>query len=387
MIWTLLAQNLVRRPLRTVLTLVGVAISVGFLACLLAFGEGYQKSLRRELDGMGVQLMLVPLGCPYDAAAQALKGKSLDNSLPESALTTARQDPAVAVAAPLFAAALPRPTQGRTDLWVGVDESSLGLRPWWKLTPGSAWFQSAHSVILGAEAAATELRKPGDKLYSPETGETFTVSGVLERSGTSDDSQFFVPLATAQAMFHQEGKLTAIALRLKDPSLVGEASRRLQGVKGAQVVTLTELMGTFLNLMGAARTLLSSVALVAVAVSGLGIFNTMMAAALERRRELAILRALGAGRGTVFALMASESALLALLGGLLGLGLAVMLGPVVERALRPFIPLAPEGGLPTLTLRVAGLCTLLMGTLGLIAGAYPAWCVSRLRPAAALAQE
>ena len=387
MIALLLLRNLLRRPLRTALTLFGVALSVGFLACLLSFGESYQQGLRRELDGMGIQMMLVPLGCPYDAAAQALKGRGLEISLPESALLTARQDPAVAVAAPLFAAALPRPTQGRTDLWVGVDDTSRTLRPWWKLTTGSTWFTGPDSVLLGAEAAATELRQPGQRLYSPETGRTFTVCGVLERSGTSDDSQFFVPLATAQAMFHQPGRLTAVALRLHDPALVEEASRRLQEVKGAQVVTLSEMLGTFLNLMGAARTLLTSVALVAVAVSGLGIFNAMMAAALERTRELAILRALGAGRGSVFALMAAEATLLSVVGGGIGFGLALVLGPLAANTIRPFVPLAPEAGLPPLTLRVVGLCTTMLVGLGLLAGSYPAWRASRLRPAAALARE
>ena len=387
MIVSLIFQNLLRRPLRTMLTVLGVAVSVGFLACLLSFGEGYQRGLSRELDGMGIQMMLVPLGCPYDAAAQALKGRALDTSLPESALTAARNDPAVAVAAPLFAAALPRPKLGRTDLWVGIDDSTRTLRPWWKLTPGSTWLTGPSSVILGAEAALTELRAPGQKLYSPETGRTFTVCGVLERSGTSDDSQFFVPLATAQAMFHQPGRLTAVALRLKDPALVREASRRLQEVKGAQIVTLSELLGTFLNLMGAAKTLLASVALVAVAVSGLGIFNTMMASGLERTRELAILRALGAGRAAVFGLMAGEAALLSLVGGVLGFVLALCLGPLAESAIRPFVPLAPESGLPTLTFGAACLCALLLLGLGLLAGAYPAWRASRLRPAAALALE
>ena len=72
-------------------------------------------------------------------------------------------------------------------------------------------------MILGAEAAATEMRRVGDTLYSPETGRRFRVCGILERSGTSDDSQFFIPLATAQAMFHQPGRVTAVAIRLRDP--------------------------------------------------------------------------------------------------------------------------------------------------------------------------
>src|SRR5262249_5041451 len=159
-----------------------------------------------------MQMMLVPLGCPYDAAARVLKGRDLDVTLPESALTAARSDPAVAIAAPMYTAALPRPSEGRTDLWVGIDDSARALKPWWKRQPASKWFPGPDTVVLGAEAALTELRKPGDRLYSPETGKDLLVCGVLERSGTSDDSLFFVPLATAQSMFKQPGRLTAVAI-------------------------------------------------------------------------------------------------------------------------------------------------------------------------------
>ena len=105
-------RNLSRRKLRTALTLFGVAVAVMTLASLLAFGEGYQRGLRRELDGMGIQMMLVPLGCPYDAAARVLKGRTLEVSLPASALTAARRDPAVVCAAPLLMVTVPRPKVG-----------------------------------------------------------------------------------------------------------------------------------------------------------------------------------------------------------------------------------------------------------------------------------
>ena len=364
-----------------------MAVSVALLAAMLSMGEGYRRGLRSELDRMGMQMMLVPLGCPYDAAARVLKGKALDVTLPVSALAEARNDPAVAIAAPVFTAVLPRPESGRTDLWVGIDQSSRDLKPWWKLTGGSTWFTGPDSVILGAEAAQTEMRKPGDRFYSPEAKKELRVAGVLKRSGTSDDSLFFVPLATAQAMFRRPGRLTAISIRLKDPAQITGAADRLQQVKGAQVVTLTEMMGTFLNLLGGARTLVLAIALVAVAVSVLSVFNTMMASVLERTRELGVLRAVGLSRGRSFLLMAAEAASLGLAGGALGIALAALCGPMVEAAVRPFIPLAPETGLPTLTADSALRCILLTLAIGLAAGAYPAWQASRLRPAEALRAE
>src|SRR5438445_12778576 len=102
-------RNLTRRPLRTSLTLAGLAVAVGLLASLLAMARGYEQGLGRELDAMGVQMMLVPLGCPYDAAARVIKAKTLDSSLPAGAVSAARRDPAVAVAGPVLTTAVPRP--------------------------------------------------------------------------------------------------------------------------------------------------------------------------------------------------------------------------------------------------------------------------------------
>lgn len=380
-------SNLLRRPLRTGLTLFALSASVALLACLLACGAGYQAGLSRELNGMGMQLMVVPLGCPYDAAARVLKGRALDVSLPDSALQSVRLDAAVAVAAPVYSAALPRPSEGRTDLWVGIDEATPALKPWWRMTPGSRWFPGPQSVILGAEAAETEMRRPGDRFLSPETNTALTVSGTLERSGTSDDSLFFVPLATAQRMFHGPGRLTAIAVRLKDPAQIGPAAARLQQIKGAQVVTLTEMMGTFLNLTGAARTLVLAIGLVALIISALGIFNTMMAAVVERTSELGVLRAVGMTRGSVFRLMATEALLLSGAGGVLGLVLALGLGPGIEALVRPFLPLAPDAGLFQLSAPTVADCGALTLLVGLAAGLYPAWQAGRLSPAAALRTE
>src|SRR5215813_2308422 len=110
-------RNLVRRPLRNVLTIIGLAVAVAMLAGLYSFDYGYRRALGAELDHMGLQLMIVPLGCPYDAAIRVLKAQTLDNSLPEEALQQVRADPAVAVAAPMLMAVSPRPAGGRADMW------------------------------------------------------------------------------------------------------------------------------------------------------------------------------------------------------------------------------------------------------------------------------
>lgn len=380
-------RNLWGRPLRSSLTAGGIAVAVAVLMSLSAFGEGYRRALGAELGRMGMQMMLVPLGCPYDAAVRVIKGKTLETSLPESATAYAQRDPAVAVAAPMLLASVPRPSEGRTDLWAGIERSALELKPWWRAKSGADWFTGRDSVILGAEAAETEMRGPGDLLYSPETGRTLRVAGILERSGTSDDSLFFVPLRTAQAMFHQPGKLTAVAIRLHDPAALHDATLRLQNAPGAQVVVLTEMMGTFLNLVGAVRTLLFAIALVALGASAMTVFNTLLGSVLEQRGELAVMRAIGASRGQVFLTVAAQTAALTLVGCLAGLLLAGVLGPVIEGTVRRVVPLAPSGALLAFTPGIVLGCFGIELAVGALACLYPAWHASRVPPALAMRLE
>ncbi|MCZ7636308.1 MAG: ABC transporter permease [Verrucomicrobia bacterium] len=377
-------RNLLRRRLRHGLMVGALAVSVAVLVCLSGFGAGYERALRAELDGMGVQLMLVPLGCPYDAAARVMRGRALDNTLPEQALAEVRNDPAVAVAAPLLTTAALHPDDRRVDLWVGLDESGRALRPWWRVKSGAAWFTGPESVILGSEAAAAELRVPGDQLFCPAANRSLRVSAVLERSGTSDDSLFFVPLLTAQEMFDLPGRLTAIAIRLHDPGQLREATARLQQIAGAQVVTLTEMMGVFLNLVGSVRVLLIAIATLAMVVCALGLFNTMLAGVLDRAEELAVMRALGASRHHLFGLVTIESLLLAAAGIAVGLPLAAGSGHTLEGLIRPYMPLAPLGTFWVLTGGAVGQAVVISLVMGLLSGLYPAWRAGRVQPAPAL---
>lgn len=380
-------RNLLRRPLRLVLTVGGVALGVAVWLGLMGLGDGYRSGLRAELDRAGVQLMLVPLGCPYNAAARVLKGRTLETSLPASALAVVRADPAVAVAAPMLIAAVPRPAENRTDLWVGLDEAGRTLKPWWNASAGRDWFTSSNGVILGSEAAVIELRSPGDALHSPELSRTFRVDGVLTRSGTSDDSLFFIPLAEAQRLFAQDGRLTAVAVRLRDPAQLRAAVDRLQQIPGAQVVTMTEMLGTFLRLLGTVRTLLLALATVACAVAVLGVLNTLLAAVVERTPELCLLRAVGASRRQVMGLVTLEALLLAGAGTALGLILAAAGGHGLEGIVKPFLPLAPADSL--MQLRPERLLQCLAASLlgALLTAAYPAWYAGRLPPALAAKAE
>src|SRR5215469_4352947 len=95
-----------RRPLRTGVTAAGVAIAVAALFSLLAFQSGYRSGMRDELDRLGAHILVVPKGCPYDAASMALHGASWPCFLKQRYLDEVRSVPGVASAAPVFMNAL-----------------------------------------------------------------------------------------------------------------------------------------------------------------------------------------------------------------------------------------------------------------------------------------
>src|SRR6516164_8736356 len=102
MTWTQLScKEWQRRPLRTSVTAAGVAIAVAALFSLLAFQRGYREGLRLELDRLGAHVLVVPKGCPYDAASMALHGANWPCYLKERYLDEVRSTRGVALAAPV----------------------------------------------------------------------------------------------------------------------------------------------------------------------------------------------------------------------------------------------------------------------------------------------
>ena len=67
-------KNLLRKKVRTGLTLLGIALSAWVLVSLFGFNRGYERALNRDIDNMGFQVLLTAKGCPYEAATLMLKG-------------------------------------------------------------------------------------------------------------------------------------------------------------------------------------------------------------------------------------------------------------------------------------------------------------------------
>ncbi len=373
-----------RRPMRTAITVAGVAVAVAALASLLAFQRGYQRGLVGEMERLGAHVLVVPKGCPFDAASIALHGASWPCYLRASYLAEVRAVSGVAAAAPALMSAFPRPDGTQTVLF-GATEEMLALKPGWKIQ--GRFPSERHEVLAGADVARRYGIHPGSELDVPELKGRRRVSGVLEPTGGADDSFLFLPLETAQRELGHEQALTHILVRLRNPEQLDDAVLKLRGCNAGMdmnIVPLTHLFRTIQGMLGSTQLWLACVAAVALLTAGAGVSNAVLMAVTERTREIGVLRALGASSGDVFRLFWLETLMVCATGALLGLGAAAFASRAVETWLRERLPFAPSDTLVQLEPRVVLVCLGGAIALGTVAGFFPAWRAARLTPQEAI---
>src|SRR5438105_11118474 len=193
-----------RRPLRTGVTAIGVGIATAALFSLLAFQEGYRAGVRHELDRLGAHVLVVPKGCPYDAASIALHGATWPCYLKERYLQEVRAVPAVAAAAPVFMTAL-YGDNGAQTVYVGVDTNILALKSTWRID--GKFPEHDGEWLIGAEAARRHGWRIGDRVRPGHSG---VITGILQPVHGAEDSFIYLRLSEAQRIFRHTNELTHI---------------------------------------------------------------------------------------------------------------------------------------------------------------------------------
>lgn len=382
-------KNLKRKKIRSALTIGGVAVAVAVLVSLMGFDKGYQQSLTSNIDKMGYQLLITAKGCPYEAATLMLKGGGGLRYMEQDIYKKIRQDSRIDKITPQLVSTVYDPDrqtgQGGFAMYMGIADSYLELKPWAEFKSGG-WFSSETSdeAIMGYEAAEVEQRLVGDKILIPNIDKVLTVVGIFERTGTQDDGVIFLPLKTAQQIFSLPNKLTGVGIKLKDIHEIGNFEEDLYNEPGIQIISMAQVRGTILNLISSAKVLASSVAVIAIFIAAIGVLNTILMSVFERTREIGVMKAIGASAAHVFKLIWTETILVCASGGIFGSVLAFLGSGVVEYILKKILPYAPTGHLVLIKLPL--LTTALLGAivLGIIAGIYPAWRASSMRPVEAI---
>ncbi|OGD26621.1 MAG: hypothetical protein A2Y56_09740 [Candidatus Aminicenantes bacterium RBG_13_63_10] len=391
-IYEVAAKNLLRKRTRSALTVLGIGLSAWVLLSLLGFNRGYEAALNKDIDNLGFQVLVTAKGCPYEAATLMLKGGTGLRYLDESVERDIKKNPEVEETTPMLMQAVFDPNKGESggiSAYLGVDPSTFpGMKAYLEFRQG-AWFTDpeGYEAVLGYEAAELEQREVGDLLLIPEKDIEFKVVGVLARSGTQDDGTIFVPIRTLQREFGQEGRVTAMGVKVDKEADIGALENKLYDLPDVQVVSMAQVKQTIMGLVSTAKVMVLSIALIAILIAMLGVVNTILMSVIERTQEIGIIKSMGAMPRDVFRMIWTETVVLCLLGGALGVGLSLALAEGTDVLIRGLLPYTPTGSLIAVDPGLALLTLAVIMGVGLVSGVYPAWRAARVRPLESIRSE
>ncbi|MGD0783522.1 MAG: ABC transporter permease, partial [Candidatus Aminicenantales bacterium] len=265
-IYQIAYKNLLRKKTRTLLTILGIGLSAWVLTSLFGFNKGYESALSKDIDNMGFQVLLTAKGCPYEAATLMLKGGTGLRYMPEAVFKDILKNKEVEKITPMLMQAVFDPNKGESggiSAYLGIDPATYPqMKAFLKFKQGG-WFKDplAHEAVLGYEAAELEQREVGDKILIPEKNIEFKVVGILARSGTQDDGTIFTPIQTLQKDFKQEGKVTAVGIKVYRSANTTELENRLYDLPDVQVVSMAQVKTTIMSLVSTAKVMVFSIAL------------------------------------------------------------------------------------------------------------------------------
>jgi putative ABC transport system permease protein len=248
----------------------------------------------------------------------------------------------------------------------GKEQFTTGVRithPWWKVScgdaknsPGCGWpDDNSQNILIGERLAAQLNKKPGDTL--DVSGRELSVSGILSTGGTEDD-QIVAPLAVAQQILGKPGAIRRVyvsaltkppdALSTRDPktmtpevydrwycspyveSIAYQLQEAIPHSHAEQIRQVAQNEGTVLSRIKGLMLLITFAALFA---SALAVSAAMATAIYERRVEVGLMKALGAGNFAVSAIFFAEALLLALAGGIAGFSAGALLARQIGRSI------------------------------------------------------
>ena len=290
-----------------------------------------------------------------------------------------QQDPRVETAAPIGVG-----DAYRGFRYVATNGAYFAAFPWrrktFALAAGKFFAEDppsepAYEAVLGAEAARSTGLQIGDRFYEGEEMADYplTVVGILRPTHSADDRAIFFSLPSYWGMNEVARgmavkPLTAVLIRPKRMSDLPSLNRELNVAPDTQAVLPSAVLLTIFNMMAVAENVLKMILAIVGVIVLLYVFVAMYSATMERRREIATMRALGARRATVFGIVLAESAALSTVGGvggiLAGHAIAYLAGSLLGQSGLAINPLLFNVFEPAVLLGV-----MLLGTL---AGLLPA---------------
>ncbi|MFP5210904.1 MAG: ABC transporter permease [Acidobacteriota bacterium] len=364
----LVVANLFHRPLRSLISVLAVAIEVIMMLTIISIMLGQVTGQRRMNNGIGADIIVRPSNTTF------LNGVG-GAPIPVKVVDVLRKLPHVAVASPVITSL--SMSDGLEVLW-GIDYASYSQLSRFRFLSGGP-MQGPYDVIVDdVFAASGKGHHVGDTILILK--HPFRISGIFAHG---KGGRKLISIDTMGKLIGSEGRASAFYIKADNPENIGLITREIltaPGMQNYQVMTMDEWLSLMTpDRMPGLNIAVNVVIGIAVIIGFLVIFQSMYTSVLERTREIGILKSMGASKSTIVSVVLRETSIMACAG--------VSVGVVLSFAAKSMI----TAKFPTLYLDMNGSLVIeaaVIALAGAVLGAlYPAWIAARKDPIDALAYE
>jgi putative ABC transport system permease protein len=397
-------ESLSANKMRSGLTILGIVIGVAAVIAMLAVGTGAQNTITGSISGLGSNLLFV-FGRNFNEEVRNPQPLTMADA---EALADPFQAPSISAVAPAI--------QDNGIVTFNGEQTNTqitGITPAYEVVRNYGLIEGefiTEEHILSRASVALIGPDVADKLFERREGVTgeliriegqpFRVLGVLEPKGGSSfgsqDDLILVPFSTAQTRLirRSRDRVDLVLVQVTDADQVQQATDEISqilrtrhrtelGADDFTIFSQQDFVATAQMITGVLTIFLGGIAAISLLVGGIGIMNIMLVSVTERTREIGLRKAIGARKRDIMIQFLTESSLLSLFGGLIGIGFGWLIGYVVGViAARSGTPFEPVVGIDAILL-----ATIFSTAVGLFFGLYPANRAANLEPVEALRYE
>jgi putative ABC transport system permease protein len=389
-LYRMVTKDIIRRKRRVLYAALGITIGTMTVVGILTIALAGQVRIYNQLEKYGPNLTVIPEISNLDMKLGDLSMGTLavgENYVPAEKLPQIREitDGEIKMALNIddegeIATIAPKlyvntKLNNTSIMVVGIDpEPESRIKTWWKIGSGGYLDGAEDQAMAGATVA--ELLKLNVKDTIALNGQTFSIAGILETTGSNDDYQIFVPLKASQRVFGKEGLISSVDIRAlcnacPVETIADELNKNMSGIRA---IAVKQVASTEMGMIEKINKLMLALAGITLAIGLFGVINTMMASIHERMKDIGIMRAVGASRNQIIKVFIYEAIFIGIVGGIFG----YVAGTLLAYGIGPIIF---EGTTISAVPQYLPLALILAILVAVIAAIYPAYTASKIRVA------
>ena len=382
-----------RNKVRTFLTSLGITIGVLSVVMLIALGLGLKNYLKETFENLGANMIIIMPGSGFGGEGAGISGAFMGGiDFDEKDVSSLRRIANVKYTVPMFfKSSLVKSGSNEEYLYVQGVNSDLFELMNTELIEGEVFSKSdvqarAKVAVIGERAAVNLFGEVGNVVGRTVRFDNlrFKIIGVVENTGDPEqDNSIIIPYKTTFGSMNPDKTFWSIYLGVEDEDDVEAVKAKAEEVLSKRyeeddfsVTDQSELLSTMDQIFNVVNGVLIAIGSISLLVGGIGIMNIMYATVTERTKEVGIRRAVGATERDILLQFLTESVMLSVFGGLLGLLLATL----IVLGIRTVFPAAINLFAVVITLVVSS-------AIGIFFGVFPARRAAKLPPIEAIRYE